>query len=352
MTKRTALDPEANNINNLSKCVVIQSPPFNNLCPPPSPPRPIRITDRRKGKRMKYQDLKKLVEDALGSGEVDSQVRANYLSSLSSWVTCFERNWDDSAKGDFGVEFDLNLQRFRNFISVGNAKSTVKTKTSHIKLVFKLYRTTTLDRELREAPSFSAALGLWMQKRGLSISDLASRAKVSPPSIRSWLKGKKLPKFQRSVYSVEEALGLRNCELQRLLPNLAPIRKIERARTAYSRKHAWAIHSTYYHRNYSPSLSQEWDSLYRFKTRPYPPPGQERNGTWRINRYGYCPSAERVRNCPYWTDAPFPAGPHGGFRRDPLSDGRINVACSIGASDKSSGNGSYPFLSILNFNDI
>lgn len=246
---------------------------------------------------MKYQELRNLVGQKLKSTNASEQVCANYISTLLCWMNTFGRQWDDSAKADFGCEFVLNLRRFKESRLNINSPATIKTKVSHINFIEGVIRETTLDSDLKAAPTFPAALALWMREREMTLGELSRKSGISDISLRHWLRGRSLPKFKRMVLALEAALELTNFELQRLLPNLNPIRKVERNRTEYSKRHARSLSSGYYLRDYPPSLSEEWDQLYRFKTRPYPPPGFERNENWRINRHGYCPSAERVRNC-------------------------------------------------------
>jgi hypothetical protein len=169
-----------------------------------------------------YADLKKSHQNMLVANEVGQQQIRNQISSLNSFMNYLGRNDNDLHGDDFGINFLHNIEDYILYSqSKGFAQTTITNSLSHLRKIEKTAHTIMGDDGLPE--SFREALGILVERSGLSMSMIARSCGLDCATIPNWIKGKYAPceKNRAIVPELEKICGVPSGILQKRFPHNA-----------------------------------------------------------------------------------------------------------------------------------
>jgi hypothetical protein len=232
-----------------------------------------------------YADLKRSHQDTLLAAQVRGQQIRNQISSLSRFMKYLGRTEEDPCDDDFGIHFLHNIDDYILWSqSKGLAQSTITNSVSHLRKIEKTAHNITGEDGLPE--TFKEALGILVERSGLSKSMIARSCGLEYTTLWDWIKGKYAPseKKRAAVRELERIFGVPSGILQkRFAYNLYGSHKgLETGNTEFGRKQQKLCREHYRYKNPHENIKDEWCHLVNFYTAPFFLDDKERNSKWRV----------------------------------------------------------------------
>jgi hypothetical protein len=148
------------------------------------------------------------------------QVLKNRRSHLRKWVEFNERDMDSPVGEELGARYTYTLIKFLAHLEAsGYTEQTIDDRKSAVQQLRESYAQKVKGDNL--PPEFSAELCALMKLSNRTVADVARRAKLSYNCVRTWVIGKKIPKFSSlaPIRRLEDYFGVAPNTLSSRLPD-------------------------------------------------------------------------------------------------------------------------------------
>jgi integrase len=235
--------------------------------------------------RLTFADLKRTHQEKLKATNKNRQQIRNQMSSLSSFMKYLGRSDEDLMGDDFGPHFQNKLCGYTRFYkSEGLAQSTLTNSVSHLRKIEKTAQEMMGEERLPE--SFPDALGILVERSGLSQKALSEFIGLEHSILHSWIHGTHGPseKNKRFIPALEKLFGVTEGLLQkRLCPNVYGLMKrMKTGTTEYGKKVQELSKDHYKYNHPRGEIKAEWLHLLNFYTVPFFLDNKDRNSKWRV----------------------------------------------------------------------
>jgi integrase len=219
----------------------------------------------------------------------DTQVFRNNLSTLHSFLAFCGKTDEATVGREMTIAYAERRDAYLESLTSTLSERTVSDRRSHLRgwqrAAEELFSPSAKPVEPKAESSFHQVLRLALANAACAPKTVAREAGASTSAMARWLKGA-FPNCRAfpSVRRIEEALGLERDALVQLIPKVA--RDLSKSATsiAFRERHKRNVQTRYWLREdeLSPSMTEEWSSLFHYKTCHSPALERARRGKWRM----------------------------------------------------------------------
>ncbi len=230
---------------------------------------------------MLYADL--LIE-LNASNSTSPQTLKNLKSVLNRWLEFHTLDYDCPVGPELSGLFDTAISQFKaHMIANGVRDGTASDRATLMRNWHRFFKS---RGPVKQAiTGFAATLADAVEKSGITRKSIATSAGIWELTLRSWLRGSRIPQNKHRLETVprlEQLFGFNPGELTSQLPPPPPART-ERLKTEYQKTLPGNLRNSYALRNVPDSLKEEWLGYLHFKVMPIES-GFSRNTLWRKRR--------------------------------------------------------------------